>query len=752
MIKCIIKIKNCPSFIDFKPASDLPEFKKYNLIYGWNGSGKTSFSRILRSFELGENYYNNPEKKSEFIFDLDNEISISHNELTTFKNIRVFNKDFIDDSVFGIGGPKPIFFLGKESKEDKEKIISIEDKLGKLRPNLSSKKSTLEKLKNNKQKILQDKARDIKNALTTTKKDNYRNYDRTNLVKAIEANAEKLKGSEGLKLSDDRLKVLQKSIQQTSEPPINSVSVPNFDLSELENEARNVLSKTITSQVIEKLQADEAVNKWVERGLQIHKDKSLEFCAFCEQKIPIRRLEDLENHFNDEYQRMIQSVKEMKMKCDSLKVVSHFPESSGFYDELVGEYQTDRKNAEKIIKSFNERLDSIITVLEKKERNPFSQPSLEDKEPLALDSFKKINEIINHHNQKTENFQNQIDQNKKELEDHYIAEFYPFYSENINEIKSLGNKCSDLEKNIKGKEDNIKRLKENLITHHIPAQQINNDLEAFLGRSDIQIMATESKDGYRITRNGEIAEDLSEGEKTALAIVYFLTKINEQDFDLQNSVVVIDDPVSSLDSNAIFQAFSFIKESIKEAGQIFILTHHFDFFRQVKNWFAHYKKAKREYFMIVCSMKPMPRKSSIIKIDKLLIDYESEYHFLFSVLYRLAIEEERHLEEMYPIPNIARKFLESFLAFRVPLGSKEPNIYQRLNRIVDFDPKKKERIRRFVETHSHPRYESGVLDFDMSILGETPDILNDLMDLVREEDEKHYNFLVESVTGQKPAP
>jgi len=156
--------------------------------------------------------------------------------------------------------------------------------------------------------------------------------------------------------------------------------------------------------------------------------------------------------------------------------------------------------------------------------------------------------------------------------------------------------------------------------------------------------------------------------------------------------------------------------------------------------------------MIVCSMKPMPRKSSIIKIDKLLIDYESEYHFLFSVLYRLAIEEERHLEEMYPIPNIARKFLESFLAFRVPLGSKEPNIYQRLNRIVDFDPKKKERIRRFVETHSHPRYESGVLDFDMSILGETPDILNDLMDLVREEDEKHYNFLVESVTGQKPAP
>jgi len=163
MIKCIIKIKNCPSFINFKPASDLPEFTNYNLIYGWNGSGKTSFSRILRSFELGENYYNNPRRISEFIFDLDNGISISHKDLTTFKNIRVFDKDFIDDSVFGIGGPKPIFFLGKESKEDKETIISLEDELGKLRPKLSSKKSALEKSKSNKQKILQEKARDIKN-------------------------------------------------------------------------------------------------------------------------------------------------------------------------------------------------------------------------------------------------------------------------------------------------------------------------------------------------------------------------------------------------------------------------------------------------------------------------------------------------------------------------------------------------------------------------------------------------------------
>ena len=103
---------------------------------------------------------------------------------------------------------------------------------------------------------------------------------------------------------------------------------------------------------------------------------------------------------------------------------------------------------------------------------------------------------------------------------------------------------------------------------------------------------------------------------------------------------------------------------------------------------------------------------------------------------------------MYPIPNIARRFLESFLAFRVPVmiggQDREPVLFHRLDKI-DFDPKKKTRIYRFIETHSHPRYESGVQDFDMTILGETLDILNDLLELVEHEDKKHYDFLAESV-------
>lgn len=747
MIKRIVKIKNCPSFIDFKPASDLPEFTKYNLIYGWNGSGKTCFSRVLMSFEMGRNYYEYPGRQPEFEFKLDNETSISNNELDAFKSIRVFNKDFIDESVFGIGGPKPIFFLGTESKKDRVRINAIEIEREKLREGLQTKEPTLEKLKNNKDKKLQDKARDIKNALTTSKQDKYRNYDRSNLKISIENIIKEFENPDQLKLSENRLANLNRSIQQNSKPKITSLSTTDFNLSVLEKDVENVLSKTVTTQVIEKLQADDLINKWVEEGLKIHKKRSLEVCAFCEQKISKDRFKDLENHFSKEYQRMIQSVRELKDNCTSRRIKLNLPELSYFYEDLVNEYLAEKKKAEKAIKLFNDRLEIILSVLEKKEHNPFSFPSFEKTISIEVNYFEKINEIIKKHNQKTDDFENQIERDKQELELHYIADFLPTYNEMKRDIKDREKECADLRKTTNEKTHEIETLRDKLVSHHIPARQINEDLQSFLGRSDIQLVATEDKEGYTITRNGEIAKDLSEGEKTALAIVYFLTKINEEGFDLKNSVVVIDDPVSSLDSNAIFQAFSFIKESIKNAGQIFILTHHFDFFRQVKNWFSHCKK-KRQYFMIVCSTEQSQRKSSIIKIDKLLIEYESEYHFLFSILYKIAKEQDEDLEKIYPIPNIARKFLESFLAFRVPIikkNSKEPQIYQRLKKIKNIDLKKKERIRRFVETHSHPRYESGIQDFDMTILGETSEIVQDLIELIKIEDPKHYNFLVESI-------
>ena len=51
MITKIEKIKNLGIFTDYKWDSNLPEFKRFNLIYGWNGSGKTTLSQLFDSLE-----------------------------------------------------------------------------------------------------------------------------------------------------------------------------------------------------------------------------------------------------------------------------------------------------------------------------------------------------------------------------------------------------------------------------------------------------------------------------------------------------------------------------------------------------------------------------------------------------------------------------------------------------------------------------------------------------------------------------
>jgi len=50
-ITCISRVRDYGVFHDFAWPADLPNFSRYNLIYGWNSSGKTTLSRLLRAME-----------------------------------------------------------------------------------------------------------------------------------------------------------------------------------------------------------------------------------------------------------------------------------------------------------------------------------------------------------------------------------------------------------------------------------------------------------------------------------------------------------------------------------------------------------------------------------------------------------------------------------------------------------------------------------------------------------------------------
>ena len=139
------------------------------------------------------------------------------------------------------------------------------------------------------------------------------------------------------------------------------------------------------------------------------------------------------------------------------------------------------------------------------------------------------------------------------------------------------------------------------------------------------------------------------------------------------------------------------------------------------------------------------RNAALKQLDSLLHQFESEYHYLFKKVHEEAnkVVAKRNLEEFYGMPNIARRLLESFMAFRYPAESGE--LRQQFD-LVTFDPAKKARILRFLHTYSHDG-KIAEPEHDLSILAETPEVLKDLLEMLKAEDPKHCDKMIALITA-----
>jgi len=254
--------------------------------------------------------------------------------------------------------------------------------------------------------------------------------------------------------------------------------------------------------------------------------------------------------------------------------------------------------------------------------------------------------------------------------------------------------------------------------------------------------------------------DLSEGEKTAIAFMYFLKSLSDTSFDLPESIVVIDDPISSLDSNSLFSAFGFMRDRSEGARQLFVLTHNFSFFRQVRKWFHQMPdqgkkdldKRPARFFMLECRQSNGERCATLATLDPLLEEYDTEYHYLFSKLYEVAftVSSGGPLESFYGKPNMARRLMEAFLEFRMPGRAGFSSRF----RSLPVDNAKKNRVLPFLHTYSHLARVPAP-EHDPSALVETPAVLRDLFSIIEELDPLHYRGMCELIgaapEGESPS-
>lgn len=83
--------------------------------------------------------------------------------------------------------------------------------------------------------------------------------------------------------------------------------------------------------------------------------------------------------------------------------------------------------------------------------------------------------------------------------------------------------------------------------------------------------------------NDDVYKSLSEGEKTLITFLYFLEcckgKTDKDDEDNRDNLIIIDDPISSLSQNYVYDIASIIHHELikNETTKILILTHNLYF-------------------------------------------------------------------------------------------------------------------------------------------------------------------------------
>lgn len=798
-IKKIDSIKNMAVFRDFQWSSsvrdggnNIAEFKKINIFYGRNYSGKTTLSRILRALETGSisEKYNSPEFKLTF----GGGSNTKQNSLNNHGQVvRVFNEDFVKDNLrFIVDDEKTInsfAILGENNAKLEEEIVKHETELGNdeeksgLLGKLLGAERTLKEARDkhsNKSSELETKLRDKSNKAGTGIKHNKTFGDANYNVSRIKTDITTVTNDNYSSISDEQISKFQDLLREEPKPEMPESSSLGLQYSAIALKGKELIEKKIqASDPIQELLNDAALATWVRTGRGYHKEKR-NTCAFCGNDLSKDLWEKLDKHFNQQSEdlrkaldNLLGSIEHEQSRIPNLLKIR----SSDFYSNFTTDVDLLAQQLSAQSSSFFESLDSIKEQIEERKKDIFTplvfkEPeSVEEALNAVRDSFEKLRKESN---QFTSSLSSDQTQARSALRLHEIYTF-------VNDIKYEG-ECTAIEalneeikiaekakRTVKEKFDtkqaNINELKAQLKDESKGADRVNYYLNHFFGHQSLSLKAIEenpgdASSGYRfeVTRDDKKAFHLSEGECSLIAFCYFMAKLQDIETKGNQPIIWIDDPISSLDANHIFFVYSLINaeivtpEKYEDEGelkerdrfkQLFISTHNLDFLKYLKRLPGALAKSKSQYFIITRTHKV----SDIKLMPRYLKDYVTEFNFLFHQIYKCAhaqIENDENHDCYYNFGNNARKFLESFLYFKYPNAVEKDD---KLARFFGDDALAASLTDRINNEFSHLAgiFERSMLPIDVPEMKTTADFI---LRKMKEQDPDQYSALLQSIGEQ----
>ena len=566
-----------------------------NFFYGKNGSGKTSISRQIRD-NVG--------------------VTWAASDSAANYEIHVFNQDFIDEHFKTLDKIHGVFTLsdGDEDVEAQKQIDALETR----RKEIQRRQTKISGDKGDRSQI----AATLKAAETAFQKAcNSGTKDlRDRFPKAVKGASRNPQLSQKINVTppaDCDETELQKTYGMAFDESIRSYPL----LTELDGNEHiaglpecPLLDEEITSSgttqfagFVKRIQALD----WVAAGHERFHESADGFCPYCQKKLDDDFEEQLASCFDSAYQESISKLKSYRERYRQHMGIIYTIIKKDVESEVLPANEERIKNLHLQLDALSRAVQNNLNIIDNKIANPGTCVSIEDLTGMLLD----INyAIVDCNKYITEN--NRVFSSLKRYQAECTASVWGLFAfkmqEEVQEYRQAqatakdANDVLDAEENALRDElstiaSQLKILNTASVTIQAAIEAINKLLHDSGFEGFEIIKSNEAKDAYKVvrTKDHKVAVRLSDGERHFLSFLYFYNQVKgcNKEGQLKDKIVVVDDPVSSLDGNALFIISSLTREMVEICynntdyrdqrvkgdfiKQIFILTHNAQFHRSI---------------------------------------------------------------------------------------------------------------------------------------------------------------------------
>ncbi|MGL6225996.1 MAG: AAA family ATPase [Thermoguttaceae bacterium] len=583
-----IKITATASFQKEQTISDLSQF---NFFFGTNGTGKTTITRIIA------------------------DPTVYPSCLLTWKSgtelePMVYNRDFVDRNFSQTPHLKGVFTLGQGQVDAEKKIAEKREQISTLSSDIRGLKIRLSGADGNggKKKELSDLEENFKTTCWEQKKkhdtvfqsvfEGYRNSQENFKKKVLE---EVARNDTTPAPTQQELEEKCKQVFSSNLASANSIIIPDT-AALIAHASAAILKKHVIGKqdvdiaaMIDRLQNSD----WVRQGKKYF-EQSDGKCPFCQQATQESFAQSLSSYFDETYETDLQAIATLigKYTADSQRYLDQLASIASSADAKFLDADS--------LKSCVDKLKPIIDL-------NHQRLSDKQKEPSGEQVLLSITEVVNEIKALLEKSNDKITENNK-LVTNIAAEKARLktrvWNFVINELQNelakyqadktaLDKAIAGLTQHIQTQNHKSKEIEQEIeelekqITSVTPTIDVINNMLSMFGFTEFTLAEADVANHYKLKRRDgtDAKETLSEGEKSFVTFLYFyhLLKGSHETTGLsKDRVVVIDDPVSSLDSDVLFVVSHLIKGLMEEVrgklGQIkqmLIFTHNIYFHKEV---------------------------------------------------------------------------------------------------------------------------------------------------------------------------